>query len=132
MYLKLLFAFLIGGGICAAAQVLIDRTRLTPARILVGIVCLGVLLGAAGWYEPLFSFCGCGVSLPLLGFGGNIAKGMREAIDERGAFGILTGAFTAASAGCASALVFGYLSALLFRGGRKRASRSSSFFRKRA
>lgn len=121
MFTKILYSFLIGGGICALAQLLIDLTKLTPARILVMTVSLGVLLGALGLYDPLFRFCGCGVSLPLLGFGGTIAAGVREAIGERGALGILTGPLTAAAAGTSAALVFGYLSALLFRGGRKRA-----------
>ena len=112
----LFFAFLIGGGICALAQILIDKTAFTPARVLVGMVCLGVLLGALGIYEYLFKLAGCGVSLPLIGFGGNIAKGVREVIDKEGAMGILKGAFTASSAGCASALIFGYISALIFKG----------------
>ena len=98
------------------AQILIDLTALTPARILVMYVVLGVLLGALGLYEPLYDFAGCGASVPLVGFGGNIAKGIREAIDRDGAIGILTGGFTAASAGCASALIFGYLSSLIFSG----------------
>lgn len=121
MFTKILYAFLIGGGICLLGQLLIDLTKLTPARILVGVVSLGVLLGALGLYEPLFDFCGAGVSVPLLGFGGNIAKGVREAVDEQGALGILTGPFTAAAAGCSAALIFGYLAALIFRGGRKTA-----------
>ena len=76
----------------------------------------GVLLGATGLYDPLFSFAGCGASVPLVGFGANIARGVREAIDREGALGILTGGFSAASAGCSAALIFGYLSALLFSG----------------
>lgn len=116
MLIKILFAFLVGGLICLFVQLLIDLTKLTPARILVGLVCFGVLLGAFGLYDRLFSFCGCGISLPLIGFGGTIARGVREQIAERGAFGILTAPFTAAAAGCSAALVFGYLAALLFHG----------------
>lgn len=116
MWLTSLFAFLVGGLFCVIAQILIDLTALTPARILVMYVVFGVLLGALGLYEPLYHFAGCGASVPLVGFGGNIAKGIREAIDRDGAIGILTGGFTAASAGCAAALIFGYLSALIFSG----------------
>ena len=111
-----LFAFLVGGLFCVIAQLLIDYTALTPARILVLYVTFGVFLGAVGLYEPLYRFAGCGASVPLVGFGGNIARGIREAIDKEGALGILTGGFAAAAAGCASALIFGYLSALMFSG----------------
>lgn len=112
----LFFSFLIGGAICALAQILIDKTALAPARILVGMVCLGVFLGAIGVYDYLFKLAGCGVSLPLIGFGGNIARGVSEVIDKEGAMGILKGAFTASSSGCAAALIFGYISALVFKG----------------
>ncbi len=113
-------AFLIGGVVCIAAQLLIDLTKLTPARILVIYVSLGVLLGAVGLYEPLLRFAGCGISVPLIGFGGNVAKGVREAIDGTGAIGILTGGLTAAAAGTSAALVFGYLAALFSQGKPKR------------
>lgn len=116
MLVSSLSAFLVGGLFCVAAQILIDLTALTPARILVLYVTLGVLLGALGLYEPLYRFAGCGASVPLIGFGGNIAAGVREAIDNDGAIGILTGGFTAAAAGCSAALIFGYLSALIFSG----------------
>lgn len=115
MLMRLFLSFLVGGALCLPAQVLLDRTSLTPARILVLYVCSGVLLGATGLFTPLFDAVGCGVSVPLLGFGASIAKGVKEAIDESGALGILTGGFTAAAAGCSAALLFGYLSALLFR-----------------
>lgn len=120
MLLLSLRSFLVGGLFCVIAQLLIDLTPLTPARILVAFVCSGVLLGALGLYEPLLSFAGCGASVPLVGFGGNIAKGVKEAIDKDGALGILTGGFTAAAAGCAAALIFGYLAALIFKGKPKR------------
>ena len=117
---KLLFAFLIGGIISVAAQLLIDLTRLTPARILVFYVCLGVFLGGIGLYEPVFDFSGAGISVPIIGFGGTIARGVKEAVDESGALGILTGPFTASAAGCSAALVFGYITALLSKGKPKR------------
>lgn len=116
LLLSSLLSFAVGGLFCVAAQILIDLTSITPARILVLYVTGGVLLGATGLYDPLFSFAGCGASVPLVGFGANIARGVREAIDREGALGILTGGFSAASAGCSAALIFGYLSALLFSG----------------
>lgn len=116
LLLSSLLSFAVGGLFCVAAQILIDLTSLTPARILVLYVTGGVLLGATGLYDPLFSFAGCGASVPLIGFGANIARGVKEAIDREGAIGILTGGFSAASAGCSAALIFGYLSALLFSG----------------
>lgn len=114
--LKFLLAPLMGGAICAAAQILIDKTNLTPARILVFTSIFGVFLGAAGVYKPLFEIFGCGVSVPLLGFGGNIAEGVRMAVDERGFFGVLEGAFSTAAAGCTTALLSGFLASLLSKG----------------
>ena len=113
-------AFLVGGAICMIGQILIDRTKLTPARILVSFVVIGVLLGGVGVYEPLVEFAGAGASVPLLGFGNAIAKGVREAVDEKGLLGALSGGFTASSAGIAAALCFGYLAAVLFRSRPKR------------
>ena len=107
--------FLLGGALCALGQVLIDRTALTPARILTIYVTAGVLLGALGLYQPLLDFGGAGASIPLTGFGNTLAKGVREAVAERGWLGVFTGGFTAGSAGICAALVFGYLAALLFR-----------------
>lgn len=118
---RVILSFIVGGLICVAAQILIDLTRLTPARILVLYVCVGAFIGALGFYEPIFDTVGAGISVPLVGFGGNVATGVKGAIDESGAIGILTGPFTAASAGCSSALIFGYLCALLFKGKPKRA-----------
>ena len=118
--MKLFFAVIIGGFICLLAQLLIDLTKLTPARILVGLVCLGVLLGGVGLYTPLFELSGGGVSVPLLGFGANIAKGTMEAVDNFGLLGILKGPFTAASVGCSAALVFSFLFSLFFKGKPKR------------
>lgn len=111
-YLK---CFLVGGALCAAGQVLIDKTALTPARILTCYVVAGVILGALGFYEPLVDFAGAGASIPLTGFGNTLAKGMRRAVAERGVLGVFTGGFTAAAAGVCAAIVFGFLAALLFR-----------------
>ena len=116
-FLPYLWAFLIGGGLCVIAQILIDRTSLTPARILVLYVCLGVLLGAIGVYEPLVNFAGAGATVPLTGFGYLISRGVREAVAEQGLLGSLTGGIRAASGGIAAALVFSFL-ACLFSGGR--------------
>ena len=100
-------AFLCGGLLCAVGQILIDRTQLTPARILTGYVVAGVILSAVGWYAPLAEFAGCGATVPLLGFGHLLAKGVRTAIEEEGAIGILTGGLTAAAAGITTSLVCG-------------------------
>ena len=112
--------FAVGGALCVIAQILIDKTKLTPARILVTYVTAGVLLGAVGVYEPFAKFAGAGATTPLLGFGNTIARGIREEVDARGLVGALTGGLTAASAGIAAAMVFGYLAALIFSGKRKK------------
>ena len=114
--LPYLRAFLVGGALCIIAQILIDRTKLTPARILVLYVVAGVFLGAVGVYEPLVKFAGAGASTPLTGFGYLIAKGVKETVTEKGLLGALTGPLTAAAGGIAAALVFGYLVALIARG----------------
>ena len=106
-------AFLIGGLFCAAGQLLIDYTRLTPARILVTYVVAGVVLGGIGWYQPLLEFAGAGASVPLTGFGNLLAKGVREAVEKDGLMGVFSGGLTAASAGITAAMVFGLLAALL-------------------
>ena len=120
IFFDLLKAFAIGGAICVVAQLLIDLTRLTPARILVLYVSIGVLLGAVGLFEPLLRFAGCGASVPLIGFGAAVAKGVREAVDQRGAIGILSGGLSATSAGITASLLFGYLVAIDLRGGPKK------------
>ena len=112
---KFIWAFVIGGLLCVVAQILIDKTKLTPARILVAYVVAGVLLGAIGVYKPLVDFAGAGATVPLTGFGYNIYKGVREAVDSKGLMGALSGPLTAASAGTAAALVFGFLAALVFK-----------------
>ena len=98
------------------AQILIDKTRMTPARILVAYVICGVFLGAVGLYEPLVKFAGAGATTPLTGFGYLIAKGVRRAVQEKGLIGALTGGLSAAAGGTAAALVFGFLASLIFRG----------------
>ena len=113
--LPFVWAFLIGGAWCVIAQILLDKTKLTPARILVGYVVLGVFLGAIGVYAPLADFAGAGATTPLTGFGFAIYKGVREAVDQRGLLGALTGGLTAAAGGTAAALCFGYLASLIFR-----------------
>lgn len=111
-YLK---AFAIGGLFCVIGQFFIDRTRLTPARILVGFVVAGVVLSALGIYEPLVEFAGAGATVPLCGFGHLLAKGVRAAVADRGIFGALIGGFSAASAGISASLFFGLLVALVFK-----------------
>lgn len=108
-------AFIVGGLICSLVQIIIDKTRLTPARIMVGLVCTGVVLGAIGVYEPFAKWAGCGATVPLLGFGNNLWKGMKEAIGESGFLGLFKGGFTAGAVGISGALIFGYLSALIFK-----------------
>lgn len=120
MLTKAIFAFVIGGLFCVLAQILIDKTSLTPARILVFYVILGVFLGGFGIFNPLFELAGCGASLPLVGFGANVAKGVRKAIDEMGIFGVLSGAFSAAAIGCTVSLLMGFLMSLFFKGKSKR------------
>ena len=110
-----LWAFLIGGTICAVGQLFIDLTKLTPARILTGYVVAGVVLSAVGLYAPLAEFAGAGASVPLLGFGHLLAKGVRTAVAEKGAVGILTGGLTAASAGITASLVCGVVCSLRAR-----------------
>ena len=110
-YLK---AFIIGGILCVLAQILMDNTKLMPGRVMVILVCSGVLLGAIGLYEPLLDFAGAGASVPLTGFGYNIWKGMKEAIDESGMLGLYKGGFTAAAVGSSAALIFSYIASLIF------------------
>lgn len=108
-------AFLVGGAICAVGQLLIDFTKLTPARILSAYVVAGVVLGALGVYGPLKDFAGAGATVPLTGFGNLIAEGVRKAIDSDGALGILTGGFTAGAAGITAAIIFGFIASLFAR-----------------
>ncbi len=109
-----LYAFLVGGGICVIGQILIDKTKLTSARILVLFVVLGCVLGGIGVYQPLVDFAGAGATVPLPGFGNTLAKGAMEEVDKSGLIGALTGGLKASSAGITSALVFAFLAALIF------------------
>lgn len=113
------WAFLVGGAICAVGQILIDFTKMTPARILVLFVTLGVVLTALGVYEPLVKFAGAGATVPLTGFGYTMAKGTLEAVQQKGLLGAFTGGLTASAAGIAAAVFFGYLAALLSKSGDK-------------
>lgn len=108
-------AFVVGGMLCLIGQILIDYTKLTPARILVTYVVAGVILGAVGLYGPLVEFAGAGATVPLTGFGYLLSEGVKKAIGEFGFLGVLTGGFTAAAAGIAAAVVFGFLVALIFK-----------------
>lgn len=115
----LIKAFAVGGAICVVGQLLMDYTKLTPARILVAFVTLGVVLTALGVYEPLVKFAGSGATVPLTGFGYTLAKGVEEGVKEKGALGILTGALTGTSGGITAAVVFGFLCALIAKPGDK-------------
>lgn len=112
-------AFLIGGIFCALGQVLIDYTKLTPARILVSYVVAGVALGAVGIYKPLMEWAGAGASVPLTGFGYLLSKGVKEAVNENGLLGVFTGGLTAAAGGITAALLFGLIMAIIFKPGDK-------------
>mgnify|MGYP004479741683 FL=1 len=113
--LPYLYAFLVGGALCLIGQVLIDRTKLTPARILSGYVVVGVLLGALGLYQPLIDIAGAGAAVPLTGFGSLLARGVREAVAEQGLLGALMGGLQKGAAGIAAAILFSVLAALIFR-----------------
>ncbi|MBP1574388.1 MAG: stage V sporulation protein AE [Oscillospiraceae bacterium] len=111
-YLK---AFIVGGIICAIGQVFIDKTKLTPARILVGFVVSGVILSALGFYEPLVEFAGAGATVPLSGFGHSLAKGVRAAVADKGFLGAFTGGLSATAGGITAAIVFGFIIAVFFK-----------------
>ncbi len=115
VFMEYLKAFVVGGLICVVGQLLIDHTKLTPARILVGFVVAGVILGAVGLYEPLVDFAGAGATVPLTGFGYNLAKGVQEAVQEQGPVGILIGGLKATAGGIAAAVFFSLLAALIFK-----------------
>lgn len=119
MLMEYVWAFLIGGLLCAIGQVLIDLTRLTPARILTSYVVAGVILGGLGWYQPIVDLAGGGATVPLTGFGNLLAKGVREAVDQHGILGAFMGGFTNAAVGLSAAVFFGLLAALIFKSGSK-------------
>ena len=108
-------AFWVGGAICALVQILLDRTKLMPGRIMVLLVCSGAVLSAVGLYQPLVDYAGAGASVPLLGFGNVLFRGVKEGIADKGFLGIFTGGFTAGAAGICAALVFSYLASLIFK-----------------
>lgn len=112
-WILLLKCYIVGGLICVIGQVLIDKTKLTPARILVSFVTLGTILGGLGIYKYLVDFAGCGATVPLLGFGNNLAKGTIEAVKEQGILGAFTGGLKASSGGIAAAVFFGYIASLI-------------------
>ncbi len=107
-------AFWVGGLICALAQILLDRTKLMPGRIMVLLVCSGAVLGFLGIYQPFQDFAGAGASVPLLGFGNTLFKGVKEAVQDEGFIGIFMGGFKASAVGISAALIFGYLASLIF------------------
>ena len=108
-------AFIVGGIICAIVQVLMDKTKLMPGRIMVLLVCTGALLGAIGVYEPFAEWAGAGATVPLIGFGNTLFKGVREAVDTEGLIGLFKGGFSASAVGISAALIFGYISSILFK-----------------
>ena len=118
--MEFLKAFLCGGLLCAIGQVLIDKTQLTPARILTGYVVAGVLLTAVGVYEPLVEWGGAGATVPLLGFGHSLANGVKKAVAEKGWLGVMTGGLSATAGGIAAAVVFALIVAVIFKAGDKR------------
>ena len=117
--MEYVWAFVIGGLLCAVGQVLIDLTKLTPARILTAYVVAGVVLGGLGWYQPIVDFAGGGATVPLTGFGHLLAKGVRKAVDMNGFIGIFMGGFTSAAVGISAAIFFGLIAALIFKSGSK-------------
>ena len=108
-------AFMIGGLFCVIGQILIDKTKLTPARILVSYVMMGVLLGALNLYKPIIDFAGAGATVPLTGFGYNLSKGVREAVDSNGFLGIFTGGFESCAGGICAAIIAGFIASLVFK-----------------
>lgn len=119
MLVDCLKAFLVGGFICLIGQILIDYTKLTPARILVGYVVSGVFLTGIGIYEPIVKFAGAGATVPLTGFGYSLANGVKEAVQQYGMIGVLSGGLTATAAGVAAAIFFGFIMSIIFKSGDK-------------
>lgn len=107
-------AFVVGGIICGIVQIFMDKTKLMPGRIMVGLVVIGTFLGVFGWYDKFIDFAGCGASVPLLGFGNTLINGVKEAVDKEGFIGIFMGGFKASAIGISAALVFGYISSIIF------------------
>lgn len=111
----ILKAFLVGGIICAIVQIFIDKTKLMPGRIMVGLVVIGSILGAVGIYQPFIDFAGAGASVPLLGFGNTLFKGVKEAVDTNGFLGVFMGGFKASAVGISGALIAGFIASLIFK-----------------
>lgn len=120
MLIEYIKVFAVGGALCAIGQLLIDKTKLTPARILTVYVVSGLILEAAGLYSPLVKWAGAGATVPLTGFGSTLARGVEKAVSEKGVLGAFTGGFTAAAAGICAAVFFGIIIALLFKPGEKK------------
>ncbi|MBQ8591994.1 MAG: SpoVA/SpoVAEb family sporulation membrane protein [Lachnospiraceae bacterium] len=112
--MEYLNAFWVGGLICALVQILMEKTKMMPGRIMVLLVCLGAVISFFGWYEPFMEYAGAGASVPLLGFGNVLMKGVKEAVDSEGILGLFQGGFKAGAVGCSAALIFGYLASLIF------------------
>ncbi len=108
-------AFWVGGLICALSQILLDRTKLLPGRVMVILVCLGAVISFLGLYEPFAEFAGAGANVPLLGYGNILMKGVKEAVDKDGFIGLFKGGFTNGAVGCSAALIFGYIASLIFK-----------------
>lgn len=115
MHMDYVNAFWVGGAICALVQILMEKTKMMPGRIMVLLVCLGAVISAVGWYEPLMEYAGAGASVPLMGYGNILMKGVKEAVDKDGFIGLFKGGFTSGAVGCSAALVFAYLASLVFR-----------------
>ncbi len=113
--MEYLNAFWVGGLVCALVQILMEKTKMMPGRIMVLLVCSGSLLSFLGIFQPLQEYAGAGVSVPLLGFGNVLMKGVREAVDKEGLLGIFSGGFKSGAVGCSAALIFGYLASFVFR-----------------
>lgn len=111
--MEYLNAFWVGGLICALVQILLDRTKLLPGRVMVLLVVLGTILSFLGWYEPFLEYAGAGASVPLLGFGNVLMKGIKKAVDEQGILGLFAGGFQAGAVGMSAALIFGYIASLV-------------------
>ena len=113
--MEYLIAFLVGGSICALVQILLEKTKLMPGRVMVLLVVSGAIISFLGWYEPFVEFAGAGARVPLLGFGHVLMKGVKEAVTEQGFLGLFTGGFKAGAVGCTAALIFGYIASLFFK-----------------
>ncbi len=113
--MQYLWAFLAGGAICAIVQIFVDKTKLMPGRIMVGLVVIGVILGGIGIYDSFIEWAGAGAGVPLLSFGNTLIKGVKEAVDEKGFLGVFQGGLTGGAGGITAAMIFGYLGALCFK-----------------